>query len=124
MNVDDIIIAREKMKGVVHTTPLDYSKTFSQLAHNEVYLKLENLQKTGSFKARGSYNKLISLTEGELQKGVVAASAGNHAQGVAYSSQMLGVDCTIVMPKGAPLSKVLATKQYGGRGDTRKGNIR
>jgi threonine dehydratase len=113
LNVDDIIIAREKMKGVVHTTPLDYSKTFSQLAHNEVYLKLENLQKTGSFKARGSYNKLISLTEGELQKGVVAASAGNHAQGVAYSSQMLGVNCTIVMPKGAPLSKVLATKQYG-----------
>ncbi|MEH7275631.1 threonine ammonia-lyase [Neobacillus vireti] len=113
VNVDDIIIAREKMKGVIHTTPLDYSKTFSLLAHNEVYLKLENLQKTGSFKARGSYNKLISLTEEELQKGVVAASAGNHAQGVAYSSQMLGVNCTIVMPKGAPLSKILATKQYG-----------
>ncbi len=113
MNVDDMIIAREKMKGIVHTTPLDYSKTFSQLAHNEVYLKLENLQKTGSFKVRGSYNKLISLSKEELEKGVVAASAGNHAQGVAYSSQMLGVHCTIVMPKGAPLSKVLATRQYG-----------
>lgn len=113
MNIDDIIIAREKMKGIVHTTPLDYSKTFSQLAHNEVYLKLENLQKTGSFKVRGSYNKLISLSKEELEKGVVAASAGNHAQGVAYSSQMLGAPCTIVMPKGAPLSKVLATKQYG-----------
>jgi threonine dehydratase len=113
LNVDDIIIAREKMKGVIHTTPLDYSKTFSQIAHNEVYLKLENLQKTGSFKARGSYNKLLSLSKEELDKGVVAASAGNHAQGVAYSSQMLGVNCTIVMPKGAPLSKVLATKQYG-----------
>jgi threonine dehydratase len=113
MNIDDIIIAREKMKGIVHTTPLDYSKTFSQLSHNEVYLKLENLQKTGSFKVRGSYNKLISLSEEELKKGVVAASAGNHAQGVAYSSHMLGVNCTIVMPKGAPLSKVLATKQYG-----------
>lgn len=113
VNVDDIIIAREKMKGVIHTTPLDYSKTFSLLSHNEVYLKLENLQKTGSFKARGSYNKLISLSKEELDKGVVAASAGNHAQGVAYSSQMLGVNCTIVMPKGAPLSKVLATKQYG-----------
>jgi threonine dehydratase len=113
VNVDDIIIAREKMKEVVHTTPLDYSKTFSQLSHNEVYLKLENLQKTGSFKARGSYNKLISLSKEELEKGVVAASAGNHAQGVAYSSKMLGVNCTIVMPKGAPLSKVLATKQYG-----------
>ncbi|MEK3989753.1 threonine ammonia-lyase [Robertmurraya sp. FSL R5-0851] len=101
------------MKGIVHETPLDYSKTFSELAQNEVYLKLENLQKTGSFKVRGSYNKLISLSEEELKKGVVAASAGNHAQGVAYSSQMLGIPCTIVMPKGAPLSKVLATRQYG-----------
>ncbi|SHR26612.1 threonine dehydratase, medium form [Mycobacteroides abscessus subsp. abscessus] len=113
MNLDNIIIAREKMKGIVHETPLDYSKTFSELAQNEVYLKLENLQKTGSFKVRGSYNKLISLSEEELKKGVVAASAGNHAQGVAYSSQMLGIPCTIVMPKGAPLSKVLATRQYG-----------
>ena len=113
MNIDDIIIAREKMKGIVHSTPLDYSKTFSQLAHNEVFLKLENLQKTGSFKVRGSYNKLNSLSQEELTKGVVAASAGNHAQGVAYSSQMLGVPCKIVMPKGAPLSKILATKQYG-----------
>lgn len=101
------------MKGIVHTTPLDYSKTFSQLSQNEVYLKLENLQKTGSFKVRGSYNKLITLSKEELKKGVVAASAGNHAQGVAYSSQMLGVPCTIVMPKGAPLSKILATKEYG-----------
>lgn len=113
MNLDDVIIARENMKGVVHVTPLDYSKTFSTLSHNEVFLKLENLQKTGSFKVRGSYNKLISLSEEELKKGVVAASAGNHAQGVAYSSQMLGIPCTIVMPKGAPLSKVQATRQYG-----------
>lgn len=113
MNLDDVIIAREKMKGIVHETPLDYSKTFSTLSHNEVYLKLENLQKTGSFKVRGSYNKMISLSQDELEKGVIAASAGNHAQGVAYSSQMLGVPCTIVMPKGAPLSKVLATRQYG-----------
>src|SRR4051794_19369631 len=104
LNIDDIIIARDKMKGIVHMTPLDYSKTFSQLAHNEVYLKLENLQKTGSFKVRGSYNKLNSLSKEELTKGVIAASAGNHAQGVAYSSQMLGVPCKIVMPKGAPLT--------------------
>jgi threonine dehydratase len=114
VTLNDIIIAREKLKGIVHTTPLDYSRTFSSLSsNNEVYLKLENLQKTGSFKVRGSYNKLISLSKEDLQKGVVAASAGNHAQGVAYSSQMLGIPCTIVMPKGAPLSKVLATKQYG-----------
>ncbi|MGQ4666334.1 threonine ammonia-lyase [Metabacillus halosaccharovorans] len=113
LNVDDVLVAREKLKGIVHTTPLDYSHTFSHLSQNEVYLKLENLQKTGSFKVRGSYNKLISLSKEDLHKGVVAASAGNHAQGVAYSSQMLGIPCTIVMPKGAPLSKVLATKQYG-----------
>ncbi len=113
MNINDIIIAREKMKGIVYTTPLDYSKTFSRLSSNEIYLKLENLQKTGSFKVRGSYNKLISLSNEELKKGVVAASAGNHAQGVAYSSHMLNVPCTIVMPKGAPLSKIQATKQYG-----------
>lgn len=113
VNLDDIIIAREKMKGTVYTTPLDYSRTFSQLSHNEVYLKLENLQKTGSFKVRGSFNKLISLSNEELQKGVVAASAGNHAQGVAYSSKMLNVPCTIVMPKGAPISKIEATKHYG-----------
>lgn len=111
--MDDVLVAREKLKGIVHTTPLDYSHTFSHFSQNEVYLKLENLQKTGSFKVRGSYNKLISLSKEDLHKGVVAASAGNHAQGVAYSSQMLGIPCTIVMPKGAPLSKVLATKQYG-----------
>ncbi|MCM3442209.1 threonine ammonia-lyase [Metabacillus halosaccharovorans] len=113
LNVDDVLVAREKLKGIVHTTPLDYSHTFSHFSQNEVYLKLENLQKTGSFKVRGSYNKLISLSKEDLHKGVVAASAGNHAQGVAYSSQMLCIPCTIVMPKGAPLSKVLATKQYG-----------
>lgn len=106
----DIIAAYEKMKGIVHMTPLDYSSTFSELSQNEVYLKLENLQKTGSFKVRGSYNKMVSLEKGDLENGVVAASAGNHAQGVAYSSNMLSIPCTIVMPKGAPLSKVLATK--------------
>ncbi|WP_251553675.1 threonine ammonia-lyase [Neobacillus muris] len=112
--LDDLIGAREKMKGIVHTTPLDFSQTFSNISHhNQVYLKLENLQKTGSFKVRGSYNKLTSLSKEELEKGVVAASAGNHAQGVAYSSQMLGIPCTIVMPKGAPLSKISATRQYG-----------
>ncbi|MFD0767856.1 threonine ammonia-lyase [Bacillus sp. CGMCC 1.60114] len=113
ISLQNIIAAHEKMKGIVHTTPLDYSSTFSELSHNEIYLKLENLQKTGSFKVRGSYNKMTSLSKEELQKGVVAASAGNHAQGVAYSSNMLGIPCTIVMPKGAPLSKILATKRYG-----------
>ena len=113
MDLNQIISAREKMKGIVHQTPLDFSQTFTDMSHNEVYLKLENLQKTGSFKVRGSINKLTSLSKEELSKGVIAASAGNHAQGVAYSSKMLNIPCTIVMPKGAPLSKIQATKNYG-----------
>ncbi|RXJ04143.1 threonine ammonia-lyase [Anaerobacillus alkaliphilus] len=109
----DIENAREKIRSIVHETPLDHSSTFSELSNNEVFLKLENLQKTGSFKVRGSCNKLLSLSELELARGVIAASAGNHAQGVAYSAKMLKIPCTIVMPKGAPLSKVEATKRYG-----------
>ena len=112
LNLEVIKEARARMNGVVHETPLDYSKTFSDLSNNDVYLKLENLQKTGSFKVRGSFNKLISLTKEERKNGVIAASAGNHAQGVAYSSNMLNSPCTIVMPTSAPLSKVQATKQY------------
>jgi threonine dehydratase len=113
VSYNDIVKAHEKMTGIVHQTTLDYSHTFSQHSNNEVYLKLENLQKTGSFKVRGSYNKMMSLRKEELQKGVVAASAGNHAQGVAYASTMLGIPCTIVMPTAAPLSKVQATRGYG-----------
>jgi len=110
---EDILKAREQLRGVVHETPLDYSSTFSDLSNNHVYLKLENLQKTGSFKVRGAYNKISSLSREEREKGVIAASAGNHAQGVAYSCQMLKIPCTIVMPQGAPLSKIEATKGYG-----------
>ena len=113
VDLNQIISAREKMKGIIHETPLDFSQTFSDMSNNQVYLKLENLQKTGSFKVRGSINKLTSLSKEELSKGVIAASAGNHAQGVAYSSKRLNVPCTIVMPKGAPLSKIQATKSYG-----------
>lgn len=113
VSIADIIKAREKMSGIIYQTPLDYSKTFSELSHNQVFLKLENLQKTGSFKVRGSYNKMASIGKEDLQKGVIAASAGNHAQGVAYSSQIIGVPSTIIMPKGAPLSKIQATKGYG-----------
>ncbi|MCP8969877.1 threonine ammonia-lyase [Ectobacillus ponti] len=113
ISLQDIFTARKKMRDIVHMTPLDYSATFSELSKNEVFLKLENLQKTGSFKVRGSYNKMMALPKEDLQKGVIAASAGNHAQGVAYSSRMLGIPCTIIMPKGAPLSKVLATRRYG-----------
>lgn len=113
ITLDEIVNAYEKMKGVVERTPLDHSRTFSEMSDNEVLLKLENLQKTGSFKVRGSYNKIHSLKKEELERGVIAASAGNHAQGVAYASSMLGIPCTIIMPTGAPLSKIEATKGYG-----------
>lgn len=113
VTLQDVQQAQEKMKDLIHITPLDYSSTFSELSHNDVFLKLENLQKTGSFKVRGSCNKLFSLSNEELERGVIAASAGNHAQGVAYAAKKLGIRCTIVMPKGAPLSKIEATKRYG-----------
>nr|WP_285853672.1 threonine ammonia-lyase [Oceanobacillus luteolus] len=115
MNIDDIITAREKMMGTVHQTNLEYSSTFSKLTNNEIYLKLENLQKTGSFKVRGAFNKVHSLTEEELKRGVIAASAGNHAQGVAFSASAWNIPCTIVMPKGAPISKIQATENYGAK---------
>ncbi|WP_280770291.1 threonine ammonia-lyase [Salipaludibacillus daqingensis] len=113
LTYEEIVNAREQMKGVIHETPLDYSNTFSSLSHNKIYLKLENMQKTGSFKVRGAYNKIISLTKKQREKGIIAASAGNHAQGVAFACRMLAIPCTIVMPKGAPLSKIEATKSYG-----------
>lgn len=105
--------AYHAMEGVVHRTPLDKSTTFSGLAGCDVYLKLENLQKTGSFKIRGAYNKIRQLTEQEKSRGVIAASAGNHAQGVAYASAMAQVKSTIVMPEIAPLAKIVATRGYG-----------
>ncbi|AMA73236.1 MULTISPECIES: threonine ammonia-lyase [Aneurinibacillus] len=113
ITLDGIRQARAILQPVVRYTPLDYSTTFSELAENQLYLKLENLQKTGSFKVRGAYNKIASLSEEEKACGVVAASAGNHAQGVAFSSTKAGITSTIVMPEGAPLSKVQATQKYG-----------
>lgn len=111
----DIQEARKRIHGVIQQTPLDYSATFSQFSENEIYLKLENLQKTGSFKLRGAYNKIASLSEAERSGGVIAASAGNHAQGVAYAARDMGVSCTIVMPEGASLAKIAATQRYGAR---------
>ncbi len=105
--------AREVLRGIAKETPLDLSHTFSSVTGGEVYLKLENLQKTGSFKVRGAYYKIWKLGDSARIKGVVAASAGNHAQGVAYAAGLLGVRATIVMPVIAPLSKILATRSYG-----------
>lgn len=105
--------AAKALDGVIHCTPLEYSSTFSKLTGLQVYLKLENFQKTGSFKIRGAYNKIRKLSREEQAKGVIAASAGNHAQGVAYAASMLGVKATIVMPEGAPITKATATRGYG-----------
>jgi threonine dehydratase len=111
----DIQAARERQKGVVLRTPLIYSHSLSRNSGREVFLKLENLQTTGSFKLRGALNRLALLKErGEGDK-VVAASAGNHAQGVAFAAAHLGLAASIVMPQGASLSKQTATRSYGAR---------
>lgn len=109
----DVKAAHQKLNGVVHNTPLDRSHTFSAMTGADVYLKLENMQKTGSFKIRGAYNKIQSLSDAERQRGVIAASAGNHAQGVAYAATAAGIKSTIVMPETAPLAKTMATRGYG-----------
>ena len=115
MNVtyDDIVNAQKMQDDVIRKTSLVFSDTFSQLTGSNVYLKNEFEQKTGSFKLRGAYYKIKNLTEDEKNKGVVAASAGNHAQGIALASAMEKINCTIVMPKNASPAKIAATKGYG-----------
>ena len=105
--------ARERLKDVIKETKLIYSPIFSEECGNEVYIKPENLQITGAFKIRGAYNRISLLNEEEKKRGLIASSAGNHAQGVAYAAQKLGVQATIVMPKPTPLIKVEATRKYG-----------
>jgi len=101
------------LQGVVHRTPLDSSNTLSRMTGGRVYLKLENLQKTGSFKVRGAYYKISKLSPEEKRRGVVTASAGNHAQGVAYAAMVSGVKATVVMPEAASPSKISAARSYG-----------
>lgn len=115
VTLSDILAAKKEIGTISQVTPLDYSKTFSDFSHNNIYLKLENLQKTGSFKLRGALNKLASLTREECARGVVAASAGNHAQGVAYAARLHDAPCTIVMPEAASLAKIAATQGYGAK---------
>jgi threonine dehydratase len=112
---DDILKAQISKSEHIRKTPLTYSPIFSQLTDSQVYLKSEFQQKTGSFKIRGAYFKIKSLTEKEKQNGVVAASAGNHAQGVAFASSLENIPCTIVMPKNASPAKVAATRGYGAK---------
>ncbi len=109
----DIEAARQRLSGIARVTPVFGSETFSRLVGREVQLKAENLQRTGSFKIRGAVNKLATLGEDERSAGVVAASAGNHAQAVAWAAREVGVRATIFVPQDAPMAKVEATKSYG-----------
>jgi len=111
--IEEIRAARQRAVNVVKTTPLDLSSTFSTLCGRQIYLKLENLQKTGSFKVRGALNKIQLLDATARGHGVITASAGNHAQGVAYAARMAAVAATVVMPETASFSKVEATAGYG-----------
>ena len=111
--IQNFITAREKLSKVLLKTSLIHSPIFSKESGNEVFIKPENLQKTGSFKIRGAYNKITNLSDEEKKKGVIASSAGNHAQGVAYGAKESGIKAVIVMPKSTPLIKVESTKQYG-----------
>jgi threonine dehydratase len=119
---DDVAAARDALREVVALTPLLHSRVLSDRLGGPVFLKCENLQRTGSFKPRGAYLRISRLTPGERERGVVAASAGNHAQGVAFAAALLGTRATVVMPAGAPLPKVEATRGYGAhvilRGET------
>ena len=111
--LEAFIKAKEKLSKVLLETHLIYSPIFSKESGNKVFIKPENLQKTGSFKIRGAYNKISNLTDTEKKRGVIASSAGNHAQGVAYGAKESGIKAVIVMPKSTPLIKVESTKQYG-----------
>ncbi|MGB4315055.1 MAG: threonine ammonia-lyase, partial [bacterium] len=113
VNLASIREAAASIQDEIHHTPLFLSRTFSELSGNMVYLKAENLQKTGSFKLRGALNKVRHLTAAEKRRGVIAISAGNHAQGVALAATRAGIPSTIVMPENAPIAKVMATKGYG-----------
>lgn len=111
--LEDFIAARERVAAVVQTTPLEVSRFLSESAGVPVFLKAENLQRTGSYKIRGAYNRLSQLAPDERARGVVAASAGNHAQGVALAARELGIAATIYMPTGVALPKLQATSGYG-----------
>lgn len=113
LQFEEIEAARKRLKGISAKTNLVYSPVFSNEYGNEIYIKPENLQVTGAYKIRGAYNKISKLSNRQKSKGLIASSAGNHAQGVAYSAQKLGIEATIVMPKTTPLIKVEATKKYG-----------
>jgi len=113
VSIDDIRAAAQRISGAVEHTPCVHSRTLSRLTGAQIYLKFENLQFTASFKERGALNKLLSLSESERRRGVIAMSAGNHAQAVAYHAARLGIPALIVMPKGSPNTKIKNTQVHG-----------
>ena len=115
LELNNIKKAYKRVKGVVHHTPFSYAPILSEMSGYDVYLKKENLQRTGAFKLRGAFNKIATLVESGKRGGVVAASAGNHAQGVAFSAKHFGIEATIVMPESTPLTKVQGVKEFGAK---------
>jgi threonine dehydratase len=113
IRLEDVLAARERLHGSIYYSPCPHSQMLSALTGQQVYLKLENLQMTGSFKERGALNRIAQLTPEQAQRGVIAASAGNHAQGVAYHATKRGIRSLIVMPLATPLVKVTATRGFG-----------
>jgi len=113
VSVDDVLAAQDLLSGIIRPTPLEFSQALSDRVGGEVHLKCENLQRAGSFKIRGAYTRMSGLSEDERARGVVAASAGNHAQGVALAARLLGIRATVFMPLGAPIPKLMATRGYG-----------
>jgi threonine dehydratase len=113
ISLAEVEAARERLRGAIYYSPCAYSQMLSALTGQQVYLKLENLQMTGSFKERGALNRIALLTQEQASRGVVAASAGNHAQGVAYHATKRGIRALIVMPLATPLVKVTATRNFG-----------
>ncbi len=114
ININDIKEAKERIGSYVHRTPLISVEGISRIAGTELYFKCENLQKTGSFKTRGAFNRILSLSEEERNKGVCCYSSGNHAQAVCYAAAALGIDAYVYMPETAVPSKVAACRAYGG----------
>jgi threonine dehydratase len=113
VTIEDIELARRRLAGIIGPTPLIPSATLSRLLEAEVLIKPENLQKTGSFKIRGAYNRIASLSPEQAARGVIAASAGNHGQALAFAATRAGVKATVVMPETAAIAKVAATRSYG-----------
>jgi threonine dehydratase len=113
INIQDIREAKQRLSGIVRNTPVAYAPILSKTSGADIYLKKENLQLTGSFKIRGAFNKISKLKKAQRDRGVVAASAGNHAQGLAFSAKHFKCDATIVMPEATPLLKVNGVKSYG-----------